>query len=567
VKNEQLMPDTPLLERLKKRKFVQWALAYLAAGFVVVQAMDALDEILGLTLGGQRAILILLVVGFPVTLVVAWYHGERGRQSVSRRELAMLACVAIVAGVALVTACGLGDDSGPLPPPDVASAPGVAVLPCKNMSADPEADLLAASLHGEILLQLHKISSLIAIGRTSVLQYGEDPPATPEIAAVLQVGFVGECAVQRQGDQIRLVFQLLDGETGGQVWGREYERQLTAENLFDIQGNIARWVAQSVSAVVTPEEEARLDAKPTDNLAAYRAYLLGRLEWSGRTAERVRAAIDYFTAAIEEDPNFAQAHAALAEAYASVPFYTDFISPREAWERGASAAQRALSLDDGLSETHVALGRIKNSYEWDWAGAEAEYLTAIALNPNNALAHHAYGWHLHVIGRPEEAIKELRTALRLDPFSFAIERNLGEALVSAGRFGEARDLFIRLAAAHPTWPWLEAETARVLRASGDPEGAWEMHPSGIQGIFTFVALGRHDEAAAIAAQFEGEKLRDRLQAAAALGDADAAMPLLEQAFEQRQPWLKNLVYRYSFAESIRSDPRVQDLIERMGFPE
>ncbi|MFC1574864.1 hypothetical protein ACFL3Z_02170 [Gemmatimonadota bacterium] len=343
------------LQRLKERKLVQWALAYLAGAFVVFQLLDALETPLGLTASLQLRILFIIGIGFLVTLVLAWYHGEKGRQRVSGPELLIIAALLVISGVALATLRGPGRSTGLPPRSDLDDLPGVAVLPCASLSADPGDEYLADALHDEILLQLQKISSLFSIGRTSVLRYAENPPATEVVAADLRVGFVGECTVQKQGDRIRLIFQLLDGSSGGQVWAGAYERELTAENLWAIHGDIARQIARRVSAVVTPEEQARIGAIPTENISAYQAYLHGRLGWAKRSEEGLRAAIDFFSTAIEEDPDFARAYAGLADAYVVVPYYGAFLPARDAWERATMAAQRAVEINDGLSETHVAL--------------------------------------------------------------------------------------------------------------------------------------------------------------------------------------------------------------------
>ncbi len=233
------MPDLPLLQRLKQRKIVQRGLAYLAGAFVVFQGVEVMAEPWGISPGVQRGIHIVLLIGLLITLVFAWYHGEKGRQRVSGPELLMVAALLVVAGVALSILGGPEDSPGFAVSREGDDRPGVAVLPCTNMSADPNDEYLAKSIHDEILLKLQKISSLFSIGRTSVLRYAEDPPATPVIASDLGVGFIGECSVQKHGNQIRLIFQLLDGSTGGQIWADDFDQTLTSTNLFDILRQIA----------------------------------------------------------------------------------------------------------------------------------------------------------------------------------------------------------------------------------------------------------------------------------------------------------------------------------------
>ena len=215
------MSDLPLSEQWKQRKIVQRGLAYLAGAFVVFQAVEASADPWGISPAVQRTIHILLLVGFFVQVVIAWYHGEKGRQRIGRTELLILASLLLVTGVAISI---LGRRERGFEPtyavaPTVVEdgRPGVAILPCENFSSDPGDAHLASGLHDQVLLQLQKISSLFSIGRTSVEWYRDNPAPPIQIARELGVGYMGQCSVQKHGNRIRLTFQLLDGNTGGWV--------------------------------------------------------------------------------------------------------------------------------------------------------------------------------------------------------------------------------------------------------------------------------------------------------------------------------------------------------------
>ena len=352
-------PLHPSVQRLKERKLVQWALAYLAGAWVVLQALDALGTPLGLTATIQRVLLVMVMAGFFVTLVLAWYHGEKGRQRVSGPELLMVAALLVIAGVALSILGGPEDSPGLAVSRDGDNRPGVAVLPCENYSTDPEDEFLAASLHDEILLKLQKISSLFSIGRTSVLGYAEDRPATQQIAAELGVGFVGECSVQKYGNQIRLIFQLLDGNTGGQLWAEDFDQTLTSTSLFDVLRQIAQEVSLALQAEITPGEQARISAVPTQNTEAYGLYLRAGDYFDRAKYENPRQNLSNAHTLLERattlDPTFALAFAGLSEVVAG-EFLFGIDRSTDALVAQQAAADSALALQPDLPEAHRAAG-------------------------------------------------------------------------------------------------------------------------------------------------------------------------------------------------------------------
>ena len=353
------MPDLPLLQRLKQRKIVQRGLAYLAGAFVVFQGVEVMAEPWGISPGVQRGIHIVLLIGLFITLVFAWYHGEKGRQRVSGPELLMVAALLVIAGGVLSILGGPEDSPGLAVSRDGDDRPGVAVLPCTNMSADPNDEYLAQSLHDEILLKLQKISSLFSIGRTSVLGYAVDPPATHLIAYELGVGFVGECSVQKSGSQIRLIFQLLDGNTGRQLWAEDFDQTLTSTNLFDVLRQIAQEVSLALQVEITPEEQARISAVPTENTEAYGLYLRAadyfdraKYENEGQNLSNAHALLERATTL---DPTFALAFAELSEVVGG-EFLFGIDRSTDALVAQQAAADSALALQPDLPEAHRAAG-------------------------------------------------------------------------------------------------------------------------------------------------------------------------------------------------------------------
>jgi TolB-like protein/Flp pilus assembly protein TadD len=440
------LSDLPLLQRLKQRKIVQRGLAYLAGAFVVFQGVEVMAEPWGISPGVQRGIHIVLLMGFLITLVFAWYHGEEGRQQASGPELLMVAALLVLAGVALSI---LGD---PEDPPGLAFSregddrPGVAVLPCTNMSADPNDEYLAKSLHDEILLKLQKISSLFSIGRSSVLRYAEDPPATQQIAAELGVGFVGECSVQKSGSQIRLIFQLLDGNTAGQLWAEDFDQTLTSSNLFDILRQIAQEVALALNAELTPAEQARISVVPTENTEAYGLYLQswdyfnrGLLEAGGGNHSIAQHLLERAT---KLDPTFALAFAQLSMVVGTkwrfgIDRSVDGLMTQHA------AADSALALQPDLPEAHQSAGWVHYNKR-DFRQALNEYAIALEGAPNDVITIRLIGYAHRQLGNWPEVYAAFERASQVDPRNVNVFDDLGGATFEVThRYSEAVEAYSR----------------------------------------------------------------------------------------------------------------------------
>jgi TolB-like protein len=571
--------DLSFLQRLKERKLGQWTLAYLAGAFVVLQLLDALDEPLNLSATLQRSILVVVAFGLFVTLVLAWYHGERGRQRVSGPELIMISALLVMAGVALSL---LGRDGGGAAKnldaravPGGDDRPSIAVLPCDNFSPNPEDAYRAQGIHEEILVQLRGISSLRSLGRTSVLQFADNPRPTQEIAEALGVEFVGECSVFKDPDQtlIRVTFQLLDA-TGTQQWADQFDRDLTVANIYDIQSEIAERVANSVGARLKPTDMDRISTAPTQSLRAYELYTQGRVLWWSRGPESLDQAIELFEAAIEEDSTFAKAYAALAETYAILP---DLGGPSyaEMLPLAREAAETALSLDPDLPEAYTASGYVHAVFEWDWEAAERDYLRAIELDPDYGTAHQWYAEMLAQMGRWDEAQEEARRGVDLDPRSPAITAIMGWILTYTGRHREAIQWFERSHAIAPEYGPPVVGLAQTYRYMGDyPASAtWYEQYAELGGVdpetFRAFLAGLSDpsrKAEAISVVRASSDHVDAARFLAALGDPDGAIGALESAFEEHKPFLPWINSMPDF-DGMKGDPRFQELLRRFGFPQ
>jgi TolB-like protein/Tfp pilus assembly protein PilF len=462
-------------QRLKQRKLVQWAIAYVAAAFALLQGIDVVAQQFGWPEGVRRGITLALIVGFFVTLVLAWYHGERGAQNVTGSELLIIGLVLALGGGLLwrfaATAHVLRHTPLPLPN-EKTTAPAVtipdksiAVLPFENLSRDPDNAFFADGVQEEILSRLSKIADLKVISRTSTQKYKSAPDNLREIAKQLGVANIVEGSVQKAADQVRVNVQLINALNDTHLWADIYDRKLT--DIFTVESDIAKTIADTLQAKLTGAEKQLIATRPTSDLTAYELYLRGRLLWSKRSGENIRQAIAFYEQAIARDPNYALAYAGLAEAYMVLPRYAE-TAPQEAYPTAKAAALKALQLDDKLAEAHNALGFVLWVFNFDVDRSISEFQRAIALDPNSANAHKWYGNPTLVAnGRFDEAVKELKRAAELDPLSVIINSDLGWTLILARRYDEAIAQFYKTLELDPAFYYAHLNLGLTLQLKGD----------------------------------------------------------------------------------------------------
>ncbi len=291
----------------------------------------------------------------------------------------------------------------------------IAVLPFDNMSDDEEFAHLGGAFTDEIILELQKIHKFDRVlSRTSTMQYKDNRPTIPEIAAKLGVNYIIEGSIQRHNEAVSIRVQVIRAKHEDHVWADEYTGKW--DDIFNIQDNIAKQVAKELNAVLSPEEIRKIEKVPTNNREAYNLYLKGRYYWNKRTRDGLEKSIIYFKKAINIDTAYALAYTGLAESYVVLGEY-QYYSPGEVFENAKNAALKAIKIDNNIAEAHNVLAAIKRDYEWDWPGAEKEYLKAIELNPEYPTAYQWYSEYLSIMGRHNEAIEKIIYAQELDPLS------------------------------------------------------------------------------------------------------------------------------------------------------
>ena len=424
----------------------------------------------------QRSITILLAAGLLVALVLAWYHGEQGRQRASGMELIMIAGILVVAGVVIAFVRDGGEEpaetAAAAPAVDVAEA-SIAVLPFENMSGGTEAQPFTDGLHDDLLTQLVKIGGLKVISRTSVMGYRDSPKSIGEIAEELGVATVLEGGVQRAADRVRINVQLIDARNDAHLWAETYDRDLTAANLFEIQREIAIEIARTLQARLTAEEREQLAEIPTENLVAYEHYLRGR-DFFQRSLvlTDARTAVREFQAAVDADPAFAEAWARLSIGRSTLSWGFGLNEERPAAE---AAAEQALALAPESPLSMAAMGYYRYYCRRDYDAALEWLRKAEAIAPSDPDVLAAIGFVLRRQGKFREALAYLERGVARDPRSLDLAQGLGATHKLLREYDPAERYIERAIAIDPDYPLTHRNLAELaLQKSGDASRAAEI---------------------------------------------------------------------------------------------
>jgi TolB-like protein/tetratricopeptide (TPR) repeat protein len=449
---EPSSPTQPAQEstwaKLRRRKVVQWGVVYAAGAWGLLQGLAYVSATFNWPLQLQQLATLALLVGLPIVLVMAWYHGDKGQQRVTAAELAIITLLFLLGGgifwrydrassvtaPAGAAAQAPGSTSSAALDLSAVSEKSIAVLPFENMSGDPANEYFSDGISEEILNVLARVPELSVAARTSSFQFKGEKRDIEQIAAQLKVRMVLEGSVRKQDDRVRITAQLIDARTGFHVWSQTYDREL--KDIFAIQDEIARAIGDELKVRVVGAGAPGSSVSGTKNLKAHDLYLRGLALWQVRRDDELWAAIESFEQAIAVDPGYAEAWGGLALAYAVIYDYTTRISAAEAGSRAREAAERALVLDPTLAESYAALGSVESAVQ-RFETAVALFNRAIALKPSFATAHQWLGTTLMETGEPEESLASLKRAAELDPRSLIVADNYSTMLLIAGRNADA----------------------------------------------------------------------------------------------------------------------------------
>ncbi len=353
---------------LKRRNVYKVAIAYAVVAWLLMQIASQIFPFFEIPNWAVRLVVLLLVIGFPVALILAWAfeltpEGIKRAEDVdltkstarrtSHKLLWITAVVAIVAAALFVAGRLNLFHSKPSTATGVASEKSIAVLPFENLSEDKANAYFADGIQEEILTRLAKIADLKVISRTSTLQYQSKPGNLSDIAKQLGVANILEGSVQKAADQVRINVQLIKAATDTHLWADTYDRKLT--DIFTVESQVAKAVADTLQAKLSGTEQSAIAARPSENSEAHDLYLKGRYFFGKRTADDLKRAIDYFNQALAKDPNYALAYAGLADSYVLLPEYSRE-SSAELFPKARAAAGKALAIDNTLAEAHASLG-------------------------------------------------------------------------------------------------------------------------------------------------------------------------------------------------------------------
>jgi eukaryotic-like serine/threonine-protein kinase len=465
----------------------------------------------------------------------------------------------------------------------------IAVLPFtytnsdRNETLGPDANWLSDGITESIINDLSHVPNLKVIARSSVFRYKGQNVDPQTIGRDLNVRAVVIGRIVQMGDTVTVQTELVDVQNQTQLWGERYRRKIT--DVLELPEDISRQISEGLKLELSGEARKQIGKRYTVNPQAYELYWKGRYHWNQRKPEDVNQAIKYFQEAIKLDPNYALAYTGLADCYVLGNILQ--MPPKEAMPRAADAARKALSIDNQLAEAHTSLAKIKTSYEWDWAGAEAEFKQAIQLNPGYATAHQWYGVYLSEMGRHDESIRERTTAQNLDPLSLSIATGLGRALFWARRYDESikhlqttiprdqnySDTYWSLGLAYEQkrmYPEAISAFQRAVELSKSSEVV-EGKPEMLAVLgHAYAMAGRPAEAKTILDQLKKASSSQQYVSPyavsliyVALNDKDSAFQSLSQAFQERD---ENLIHLRvdPRLDPIRSDPRFQQLLKQIN---
>ncbi len=553
-------PVGRFLQELRRRKVLASAGLYLAGSFIVVQVLDAIGGILfddPEAAGG--IILSLLVIGFPIAMIVAWFGQLKRELRADEAEEEKTSLERLGARKELR--------------PDT-----VGVLPFDNLSDDPQNAYFSDGITDDIMMSISQIRGLRVLPRTTVRQYKNDNRPSAEIAGELGAATLVTGSVRRSGSRVRVVVVVVDARTEDQLWTEGYDREL--EDIFQVQSEIASKVGEAVQRELSSADRERIETRGTTDPEAYDLYLRARFLWNQRSESSVAESLRYFQRALERDPGFALAHSGLADAFTILGVY-GIRAPRDVMEAARESADTALSIDPMLGEAVATRACVTAVYDWDWVNAEEGFQHALELAPSYPTAHQWYAVNvLAPQGRFEDAAKHLEQAIGLDPLSSAIATSQGIVAFDRRDLDAAVREFEAVAKLHSRFSLVRYFLGQCYGLSGEVERGIESLQLAVRLVDesseTLAALGhalavaeRTDDAEAILHRLEERRELRYVSAALlaqvliGLGRSDEALDRLDQATEERATDLIWVGVRPVY-DALRDSDRFEALERTLG---
>ncbi|HEY6210518.1 MAG TPA: hypothetical protein VIW28_15760, partial [Gemmatimonadales bacterium] len=457
-------------------------------------------------------------------------------------------------------------------------ARSIAVLPFVNIGADPNNEPFSDGMSEELITALANVDGLRVTARTSAFSFKGKQVDVREIGNKLNVSYVLEGSVRRAGSQLRVSAQLINAATGYHLWSDEYDRD--ARDVFAVQDEIARAIVGALRVKLSGAATTALVKPPTENPEAHDLYLKGRYFFAKRDSTSLRKAQDFFGQAIQKDSSYALAWSGLSDAYSHIGVF-GYVPPRVVYANAKAAALRALELDSALAQAHTSLGFIALFYDWDWPTAGRQLDRALALDPRYPDAHLFHGWYFVATNRMDDAIREVQTAVNLDPFSSVnnarlatmlfLARRYDEVLAQSRRVMELDSMFqghVGRAELARAYLWLGRCAESLAALKGAPGLAVVMW-RGLLG-YTYARCGRRAQGLAELARLRAEARKGRYVSHyslamihAGLGDNERALAELDSAYVER-PWPMFTLRVDPTFDGLRAEPRFGRLLKKVG---
>jgi serine/threonine protein kinase/Flp pilus assembly protein TadD len=463
--------------------------------------------------------------------------------------------------------------------PSNAPIDSIAVLPFANAAQDPNAEYLSDGITESLTNRLSQLSGLKVMSSSSVSRYKGREQDAQKVGSELNVRAVLTGSVKQIGDQLVINVSLDDARDDHRIWGEQYVRKFA--DVLAVQSEIAQEVSSNLRLKLTGADEQQLAKRYTDNPEAYQLYLKGMYEWNKHTLESLQKGIEFYNQAIEKDPNYALAYSGLSASYGVLG--NNYLPPREAFPKAKAYAAKALALDDTLSQAHTAMVAVNLFYDWDWAEGEKHLRRALTLNPKDATVNDMYGAYWEVMGRSDKAVAESKRGQELDSLSLMMNTNLGVDLYYSRRYDEAiaqlektvnlepgyYNAYLYLGQAYEQKKIYQQEIATFQKGIAQSE----RNPKLLSALgHAYAVSGERDKANQILAELreisQQRYVSPYLFAVVylGLGDKDQAFVWLDKAFQDRSSFLIWLKVEPQF-DSLRDDPRFQDLLRRVGLPQ
>jgi adenylate cyclase len=575
---------------LKRRNVYKVAIAYAVIAWLLIQIATQTFPFFEIPNWIVRAVIVLLLLGFPVALVIAWAF-ELTPEGLKRTEVAdelprksarsrAWIYIVIVAGAISVGVFFFGRYTATSKQSGLTEVPpkSIAVLPFVNMSADKNDEYLSDGISEELITALSKITGLQVKARTSSFAFKGKSEDIQKIGELLHVSHLVEGSVAKAGNRLRISAQLIQASDGNHLWSDTYDREM--QDIFAVRSDVAQQVVQALQVKLGVEATRALTQKPTENLKAFQYYMQGRASTQRRTRDDLLAAIRYYQKAIEEDPNYALAYAGLADAYGALGFY-GYIAPIEARRKQEEGGRKALALDENLAEAHAALGAAYMAFApSDFSLGDRELRHAIELSPSLALAHSYLGNSLVRQGRVDKGLEEYLRARELDPLASNFARNVAMPYYLKRDYARALDLLRQANELGPaftsTWEigvyiqnkLLDETLAELEKAKGERKNdSILIYDTGM----VYAAQGKRAEALQIIKELE-EISGTNLSQAHWIAKIYATLNEKEMAFSWLERGLATEAIGVFYKDEpvwdpIRSDSRFNDLLRRMGIPQ